>query len=71
MTDGSANSLAYQLYTSGTFSSIWGDGTGGSVTVSGNGDGTAQALTVYGRIGTAQFVPAGNYSDRVAVTVNY
>jgi spore coat protein U-like protein len=71
MVDGATHALGYGLYTSAAYSTIWGDGTGGTVTVDGNGSGTAQSLTVYGRIPASQFVTAGSYSDLVTVTVSY
>lgn len=37
----------------------------------GTGTGAAQAVTVFGRIPGAQFVPVGNYADTVNVTVTY
>lgn len=71
MSDGAAHTLGYGLYTSGAYATLWGDGTGGTSTMAGTGSGTAQSLTVYGRIPAAQFVAAGSYSDLVTVTVNY
>jgi spore coat protein U-like protein len=71
MTDGNSHQLAYGLYTSGSYATLWGDGTGSSATVAGNGTGTAQSVTVYGRIPAAQYVAAGSYADRVTVTVSY
>lgn len=70
MTDGS-NNLAYALYTSNAHSTIWGDGTAPTARMPGTGNGGAQPLTVYGRIGAGQFVPAGSYSDTVTVSVDY
>jgi spore coat protein U-like protein len=70
-----ANSLNYNLYTTSGYGTIWGDGSGGTSTVS---DGYALGLllvvrnyTVYGRIPASQNVPAGAYSDLITVTVNY
>ncbi len=37
----------------------------------GTGTGSAQTLTVYGRISAGNFVAPGTYSDTVVVTVNY
>ncbi len=71
MTDGAAHTLAYGLYTTGGYATLWGDGTGATVTQSGTGSGTAQDYTVYGRLPAGQFVPPGNYSDIVGVTVNF
>ena len=72
-----ANRLDYDLYTSSAYSSIWGDGTGGSQKVSGTVTvlllgGTTTTLVVYGRIpGNQTSVRAGSYSDSVLVTVTY
>jgi len=71
MSDGGAGQLAYGLYTSSAYSTIWGDGTGATQRVAGTGSGAAQPHTVYGRIPASQFVAAGSYSDRITVTVSY
>ena len=71
MTSGS-NLLNYNLYTTAARTTVWGDGTGSSATLAGTGSGTAQSVTVYGRVGSGQTgVPAGSYADTVAVTVTY
>lgn len=73
----SASLLNYDFYTSSAYSSIWGDGTGGSQSNSGSitilvVGGTAKQLVVYGRIpGSQSAVRAGSYSDAVLVTVTY
>lgn len=36
-----------------------------------SGSGVGQAYTVYGRVPVGQFVPTGNYTDTVNVTVTY
>ena len=72
-----ANRLDYDFYTSSAYSSIWGDGTGGSQKISGTVTilllgGTTRELVVYGRIpGSQTTVKAGSYSDAVLVTVTY
>jgi spore coat protein U-like protein len=71
MTDGASHNLGYGLYTTNAYGTIWGDGSGGTTTVAGTGNGAAQAVTVYGRIPPSQFVAAGSYTDHVTVTVNY
>lgn len=73
--------LNYQLYTTATVGSggtVWGDGSTGTSTVSGtgNGMGTPQAIaeTVYGQIpdSTANLAAVpGAYSDTVTATVTY
>lgn len=71
MTSG-ANVLTYSLYTDSARANLWGDGTTGNVIISGTGTGAAQNVTIYGRVGAGQTsVPAGSYSDTVAVTVTY
>lgn len=68
-----ANTLNYNIFTTSGFASIWGDGTGGSVTVNYNGAGNPNSLsyTAYGRIPAGQYVPAGSYADTITVTVTY
>ena len=66
---GPASELSYNLYTDASRIGIWGDGSGGSNTVSGTA-GTAN-LPVYGRIPARQNVPAAIYADTIIVTVTY
>jgi spore coat protein U-like protein len=71
-----ANTLQYQLYTTAALGSVWGDGTGSSVTQPGTGAGiaTANALTVYGQVpdnATNQAAVPAAYTDTVTVTVSY
>lgn len=71
MTAGS-NTLNYSLYTNSTRTTAWGDGTGSTGTIANSGTGSAQAITIYGRVPAGQgTVPAGSYADTVAVTVTY
>lgn len=71
------NQLAYNLHTNGAYTGIWGDGTGGTQTVSGSMtilvlSGTTANYPVYGRIPGAQTtVPPGSYGDSVQVTVTF
>lgn len=72
------NPLTYNLYTDNSRTQIWGDGTAGTVTVTGNigldigGTSPPVTYTVYGRIPGAQTstVP-GTYGDSVSVTLTY
>lgn len=70
-----SNQLNYNLYTTNAFTSIWGDATGGTVTVSDSytsvGFSTTRNYTVFGRIPASQFVNTGTYTDSVLVTVTY
>ena len=70
MTNG-ANTLDYSMYTTAGRTTVWGDGTLSTVTQAGTGNGTGQALTVFGRIPTGQYVTAGSYTDTVTATVTY
>ena len=63
--------LGYQLYLDTGRSSVWGDGTASSATVAGTGTGSAQSLSIYGRIPSLAGVVPGSYSDTVTVTVTY
>ncbi|GAB4431555.1 MAG: hypothetical protein OHK0040_00950 [bacterium] len=62
--------LAYNLFTNVNRTSIWGDGTGGSssVTIRVNRN-KPPTLTIYARIYAQQNVSIGNYSDTVIITV--
>jgi len=61
--------LNYSLYTEGTHTTAW-DATTGTIT--GTGNGAAQATTFYGRIfGSQETALPGSYSDTVTVTVTY
>ncbi len=74
MANGS-NLLGYQLYTDSAHTTVWGDGTGGTGTVSGTGTGPGAAHTitetVYGEVPAQQSVPVGSYSDTITVTVSF
>ena len=64
-----ANTLAYNLYADPARTSVWGDGTAGTVTVSGSA--VSANHTVYGRIPARQNVFAGSYSDLITVTLSF
>lgn len=71
-----SNTLNYNLYTTITRTTIWGDTTGGSARVTGNIlvqllTPTSNNHTVYGRIPAQQNVAPGAYTDSITVTVNY
>jgi len=75
MSDGGTATLAYQLYTDSTRSTVFGDGTAGSSTVAVSGAGYASPanVTVYGRVLAAAVgaATAGSYSDTVLVTITF
>lgn len=70
MTSGS-DTLVYGLYRDAARTQPWGDGTGGSSTVSSTGTGLAQAFTVYGRVPSSANAAVGVYLDTVTVTATY
>ena len=74
MTNG-GNQLAYNLYSDAGYSQVWGNGTGGSSTVSGSIPSRQDFTdhTVYGRIplSTQRSAVVGSYSDSIIVTVTY
>lgn len=77
LTDGSGNSLQYNLYRDAAFTQLFGDGTTGT-TAAGTGNGmapaSAVAVSVYGQLpdnASNQASPAGTYTDLINVTVSY
>jgi len=64
--------LNYNLYSDAGMSSILGDGTGGSVTLTSIVDKTAPwTINVFGRIDALQVVPLGSFSDTLTATILY
>ena len=69
--------LNYNLYMNAANTTIWGDGTGGSLldnvtlTRTGGNNTITTNLTVYGAVAAAQDPAAGTYTDSITVTVNY
>lgn len=64
------NYVAYELYSNPGRTTRWGN-TINTDTIPGTGTGSAQSLTVYGRVPATQTVPSGSYSDIITVTVTY
>ena len=69
LSSGTTNKLAYQLYRDPTRMALWGNATPDWAT--GTGTGSAQTLTVYGRIPPQSTPPQGTYTSVVTVTINY
>ncbi len=70
MTSGS-NTVNYTMYIDPGRSTVWGDGTQNSFVNSLTGTGSAQPITVYGRIPTGQQPALGTYNDTVLVTLSF
>ena len=68
MTDGT-NFLTYFLFQETGRTTVWGNTalTG----VAHTGTGTLTAITVFGRLGAGQNVPAGSYTDTVVATITF
>jgi spore coat protein U-like protein len=64
-----ARTLGYNLFTDATRTSVWGDGTAGSVVV--NGNAVTASHVVYGRIPARQNVRSGVYADSLLATITY
>lgn len=64
-----SSTLRYNLYTSVTHATVWGDETSGTGKKGGNV--LKGNFTVYGRIPARQNVSVGTYSDVITVTVDY
>lgn len=63
--------LRYQLYVDASRLSVWGDGTGGTVMISGSADASGSTHTVYGRVPHQPFARPGVYTDSLIVTVSF
>lgn len=63
--------VGYQLFRNAARTELWGDGTAGTLTVSGTGTGTAQIINLYGRVPAQTTPQAGTYQDTVTVTITY
>ena len=68
-----ADIMNYNLYTDAARASVWGNTTGTWASGTGAGMGTAQTLTVYGRVPTGQTnLAVGNYTETtITATVTY
>ena len=62
--------LNYGLYSNSGHTTNWGM-TVGTDTVTGTGNGSAQAITVYGQIPAGQLVAPGSYTDTITATITY
>lgn len=68
---GGSETLGYALYRDSGRTQIWGDGSGGSSTVSGTGSGATQTATVYATLPVQDTPPPGSYADTITVTVTF
>ena len=71
MKDATTDYLNYALYLDAGRTTIWGTASPNLLTPAAAPDKTPRPFTVYGRIPSAQDVPAGAYTDTVVATVNF
>jgi spore coat protein U-like protein len=70
--DGGSDRLAYNFYADPGGAAVWGDGSGGTVTMSARVmKNTPWTVTLYGRVPPGQDVSAGSYSDMLTITINF
>jgi spore coat protein U-like protein len=62
--------LNYAMYSDTLRTVNWGQ-TIGTDTVTGTGNGSAQAITVYGQLAAGQYLAPGLYSDTITATVTW
>ena len=64
--------INYELRHTSAGGPLWGDGTAGTTTLTGTGNGASQTITLFGRVPGGQPAPAvGTYSDTVTATVEF
>ncbi|MGA9855435.1 MAG: spore coat U domain-containing protein [Gammaproteobacteria bacterium] len=67
-----ANTLAYNLYTTASLTTVWGNGTGGTGNIVQTfKNKSTTTFDVYGQITAQQNVVPGAYSDSITVTVSF
>jgi spore coat protein U-like protein len=62
--------LSYAMFSDSARTVNWGQ-TIGTDTVTGTGNGSAQAIIVYGQTAAGQYVAPGAYNDTITATVTY
>lgn len=68
---GNNDKLNYTIYDSSSFTNIVGNGTNGTVLISGIGTGTFVSVVIYGYLNLKQYISPDYYSDNLSVTINY
>ena len=72
MSAGVSDRLLYNIFTDSSFTTVFGDGNGGSRRLINTLDKNVPwVISYYGRIPTGQDVSAGYYSDRLVLTVDF
>jgi spore coat protein U-like protein len=68
---GGGGAVNYQLYSDSSFTTAWGDGTGGTSMVTGTGTGNQQVISVFGRVPAQTTPQPGSYSDTITATITF
>ncbi|GAB3630570.1 hypothetical protein GCM10027419_54270 [Pandoraea terrae] len=70
---GATDVLSYQLYTDAAMRTIWGDGTGGTQTVTLTLQGSPRfgLFTIYGQVPGGQDVSVGTYNATLIMTLSF
>ncbi len=68
---GATDNLSYDLYYDNTYTQVWASATGNILGQGSTPDNTDQTVTVYGQIPGGQNVAVDNYTQTLAITVNY
>jgi spore coat protein U-like protein len=70
--DGGAELLAYNFFADAAGTSVWGDGSGGTVVRSARVlKNQPWSATIYGRIPPGQDVQPGSYADTLTITIDF
>jgi spore coat protein U-like protein len=71
LSDGAGHFLNYEIYSEGSWTTVWGNSGAALVSPGAAPSKVARNLTAYGQMLGNQDVPAGSYSDLVTATVNF
>lgn len=74
LTTDTASTLEYNLYTDSSYTTVWGDGSGGTAVVTGilTGASVSRSHTIHARIPSHQNTPKGSFIDpTVQVTLSF
>ncbi|VVD66963.1 secreted pili protein involved in motility and biofilm formation [Pandoraea morbifera] len=71
MTGATGASVDYQLYLDSARTTIWGDGTSGTSTLTGIGSGLIQFIPIYARVPSQSTPLPGVYTDTVTATIQF
>lgn len=63
--------LTYNLFTDAAHTTVWGDGTRGTIVITGTANDSTMIHTVYGQVPANQDLSPGRYTDRIDVTVEF